>query len=101
MIRTPHGVGAKTKRSPTPCGVRITWSTRRGDRYVQSFFFTEPPVRDGRTLTGGGQRVTAGSDFALTVERGYSSGTEPRLFRARLSFPAATGRPLGVTVCGG
>ncbi len=87
--------------APTPCGVRITWSTRRGDRYEHSFFFTEPPVRQDRTLTGGGQRVTAGSDFSLTVDRGYSSGTEPRLFRARLSFPAASGRPLSVAVCRG
>jgi hypothetical protein len=91
--------GARFVFAPTDCGVRVTWSTRRRDRFEQSFFFTEPPVRQGRTLTAGGQSVTAGADFDLTVSRGYSSGSEPRLFRARLRFGASNGRPLSVTVC--
>ena len=75
------------------------WAARRGDRFEQSVFFTQRPTVAGRTLTGGDQRVTVSERAGVVLQRGYSSGADPKLFRARIRFRASRGRGLSVTVC--
>lgn len=102
-FRTSNGTivrrGARFTFAPTACGVRMSWSTRRGERFEQSVFFTaRPSVRDG-VLTGGGQRVTVGGDASVSLEDGYASGAQPKLVRARIRFGPGRGGSESVTVC--
>ena len=91
--------GGRFTFAPTSCGVRMSWSARRGDRFEQSVFFTARPSVQGRVLSGGGQRVTLGRDASVRLENGYASGSAPRLVRARIQFGPSSGRPESVTVC--
>jgi len=91
--------GARFTFRPTGCGVKMAWGARRGERFEQSVFFTERPKVAGRTLTGGDQRVTVSERAGVALQSGYSSGTDPKLVRARIRFGAGRGRALSVTVC--
>jgi hypothetical protein len=89
--------GVRFRFVPLPCGVRVEWPARRGDRYEYSAF-----VRRGRTAGPAGdavQELAYDPAPAATLERGYSSGTDARLTRVRLRFTARRARTLSVTTC--
>jgi len=87
--------GALLRYEAVDCGVRMTVSTRRGDRVRQSLFFRGRPD----ALDDGRQRVRANRDASVRVRRGYASGADPSLWRARLAYAPAGGSPLRVTIC--
>lgn len=91
--------GGRFTFTPTACGVHMSWSTRRGDRFEQSVFFTVRPSVRGRVLTGGGQQVSVGGDASVRLEDGYASGSAAKLVRARIRFGPSRGGAESVTVC--
>jgi hypothetical protein len=87
--------GARLRYEAVGCGVRMTVSTRRGDRVRQSLFFRSRPddLDDGR------QHVRVNRDASVLLQSGYASGADPALWRARLAYAPAGRRPLRVTIC--
>ncbi len=88
---------------PRPCGVRLSFPAREGDRFEYSVFFpdpeTEPMPRVRPESVGDSERlVEYPPGTRVELEPGYSSATEPRLVRARLTLTAVDDEPLGVTV---
>jgi len=49
-------------------------------------------------VTGGDLRVSCSEPVEVELEDGYSSGTDPRLVRARLRFRAAAEAPVWISV---
>jgi hypothetical protein len=77
--------GVTFRYQPVGCGVRLTVSpTARGDAYDYSAF-----IRPG-------EPAPPGTD---ALERGYASGFDPRLTRARMRLAPRGGDGLSITTC--
>jgi hypothetical protein len=101
--RLPRGrwiSGGETFRfAPVDCGVRATFTRRRGGALEYSVFFRERPAVAGGRLTAPGIAVDASPRAAVRLTGGYASGVDARLTRAVLRFPAGRA-PVQVTICG-
>ena len=74
---------------PLRSGVRITWRARRGERFEYSLFLPAAPVERRGRVVGGGLRVSSSVPLKITrVERGYASGRDSPLVRARTELRA-------------
>ena len=91
--------GARFRFRPTACGVSMSFTTRPGDRFEYSGFFRAPPRASATSVTGDGARLHLGTPAAASTQGGYSSGLDPSLWRARLTFPPATGQPIAISLC--
>lgn len=96
--------GVTFRYEPRPCGVRVVFPARAGDRFEYSAFF---PAAEGRprvapgSVTDGRRVVEFPEGARVALEGGYSSATEPDLVRARIRLPAHESVPLSVTICRG
>ena len=87
------GYGALLRKAtvtikPTPCGVRMTVPSRRGDRYATSVFLPSRPRPrlDGpRAIEGGNLRAGRSGRGHISVGRTYFSASAGRVVRTRLS----------------
>jgi hypothetical protein len=95
--------GVRFRFVPTACGVRLRVASRPGDAFDYSAFFRArpAPARPGSRLSGGGQDLTFSPPASSRLRRGYASGLDPRLVRARLGFAHATGAGLSIATCAG
>jgi hypothetical protein len=91
--------GATWRFAPTACGVTTSWATRPGERYEYSQFFRALPRVAAGSAFGGGSRLGFSTPAGASIEDGYSSGLDPRLWRARLTFPPSTGKPISLSLC--
>ena len=91
--------GDSFRFAPVDCGIRSTFTRRAGGALEYSVFFRDAPRIDGTTLTDGTTAVQASPRPAVALRRGYASGTDARLVRAVLRFPAGRS-PVQVTTCG-
>jgi len=96
--------GVTFRYEPRPCGVRLSFAARTGDRFEYSVFFpgtgaagTMPRV-DPESVSDSERLVEYPPGTRVELEPGYSSATEPHLVRARLLLTAAEDEPLGITV---
>ena len=85
--------------APIACGVSISWPARKGDRYTYSGFFTETPVKDSRSVSGGPQDIRLDVPFSMRTEAGYSSGSDASLTRATLTFKRTRSGTASIDVC--
>jgi hypothetical protein len=82
---------------PVGCGVRLTFPVKAGDRFSYSAFFEAKPSKTARTVFDGDQKVIASRAASVSIERGYSSGSDVDVYRARLRFRMA-GRDGTITI---
>jgi hypothetical protein len=81
---------ANFRYEPSACGVRQTFTGKRGEVYEMSFFFRDRPTKQGRVLSGPRERVTTTVPFSLRIQannhrsRPYASAAFGPLYRARL-----------------
>jgi hypothetical protein len=94
----PLGRRAAIGFQPTRCGVEIAVGGRPGDGWELSWFLPGRPRVEERSLSGGGLEIAFDRSARVSLERGYSSATEPVLTRARARLATGAG-PLTVTVC--
>lgn len=95
--------GATFRYEPRPCGVRLSFPARTGDRFEYSVFFPGtaggPMPRVEPEFVSDSERVVEyPPGTRVELEPGYSSATEPHLVRARLILTAVADEPLGITV---
>jgi hypothetical protein len=86
----------------TACGVELQFAAAPGRTYEYSAFFrgTKSPIRDGGTLVGGSQTVTANpKPDTVHVKKEYGSANDPRLVRARMRFRVPKARTVHVEMC--
>jgi hypothetical protein len=86
----------------TACGVALRFAVRPGLVYEYSAFFrgTKSPKRDGGTLTGADQVVTADpAPETVHIKKSYGSANDPRLVRARMRFRVSKARDVRVEMC--
>jgi hypothetical protein len=83
---------------PSACGVEIALRGRSGDEWELSWFLPGPVRVEERSISGQGREIAFDRPARTSLERGYSSATEPALTRARARLAPAAGR-LAVTVC--
>ena len=94
--------GVRFRFEPIGAGVRLVFPTEPGDRVKFSVFFVDrgplPTVESDRVFDDE-QRVTfvPDAEVAFDAER-YASGTDARLVRANILFPASTGDPVRITI---
>jgi hypothetical protein len=94
--------GVRFRFQPLDSGVRLIFPTEAGDRIKYSVFFREgdrlPRVEADRVFDDE-QLVTFNPDAAVAFDSArYASGTDGRLVRANILFPASTGEPVRITV---
>jgi hypothetical protein len=92
--------GETFRFAPVGCGVRATFTRRRGGGLEYSVFFRQQPTLHEGTLSGGGTAVQASPRPAVTLRGGYASGVDSRLVRAVLRFPPGHAL-VRVTTCDG
>jgi hypothetical protein len=101
--RSPRGPwlsrGETFRFAPVDCGIRATFTRRRGGILEYSVFFRDRPAVSGGRLTAPGIAVDASPQPAVRLSGGYSSGVDARLTRAVLRFPAGRA-PVQITICG-
>jgi hypothetical protein len=94
--------GTTFRFEPAGCGVRFTFPAGGGESLEYSVFLRGDPggvdVLE-TSVADAGQRVDFSEPAQVVLEPGYSSGSDPKLTRARISFAAAGERQLAVTVC--
>jgi hypothetical protein len=94
------GHGLVMRFTPTPCGVRATFPTRPGKRYVFTTYLRGSGVtRTPGQLADGAQRIMFDRGSRVTLHAGYHSGADARLTRAHIAFAPATGDTLTVEFC--
>ena len=89
--------------TPTRCGVAYEFPARAGDRIEFSMFLRDrptPPRVTARGVRDGDARWTFNRPATVKLERGYASGVDPRLVRARATFTGLPTGPVRITVCG-
>ena len=91
--------GETFRFTPVSCGVKATFTRRRGGTLEYSVFFRTRPSISGGQLTSDGIAVQASPRPSVRLKGGYASATDPRLVRAVMRFPASR-RPVSVTICG-
>jgi hypothetical protein len=86
----------------TACGVELRFAAYPGHAYEYSAFFhgSKSPKRDGGTLTGVDQTVTADpKPDTVHIEKSYGSANDPRLVRARMRFQVRAKRTVHIDMC--
>jgi hypothetical protein len=91
--------GVRFTFAPLPCGVRIAWNARAGDRYTYSEFFTREPFETGTRLSDGMHDVHTSSQATVATDEGYSSGANASLTRAVLRFEQQRNGTAAIEVC--
>jgi len=93
--------GVTFRFAPDDGGVRLTFGAHARERFEYSAFFREGAAAlavEDHGVTGGDLRVSCSEPVEVELEDGYSSGTDPRLVRARLRFRAAAEAPVWISV---
>jgi hypothetical protein len=87
----------------TSCGARLGFPVRAGDRYDYSTFFVDdgsPPRLRGAVLADERQRVSFSSaPVRMSLQKGYVSGLDPRLVRARAILTAPRSGVMRIETC--
>ena len=95
--------GVDWKWRATGCGAQLSFPARRGDRYEYSTFFVDDgslPTLRGAVLSDERQRVTfSPAPVRVSRARGYVSGLDPRLVRARTVLRARRSGTMRITTC--
>jgi hypothetical protein len=92
--------GAKFRFEPLSCGgIRLAFTTQPGDTYEYSEFFHSPPRAAGTAIADDSSRLLSSAAGSTSIQDGYASGLDPRLWRARIRFSAPTGHPASFSLC--
>jgi hypothetical protein len=95
--------GVKFRFRPVSCGVRMSFPARRGDRFDYSAFMrgSKRSVTVGRRSVADARHVvTFDAPAKVQLIRGYASGADPALVRARIRFKKQSrARAIAITVC--
>lgn len=92
--------GVTFRFAPDGGGVRLTFRAQARERFEYSAFFREAAAElavEGQGISGGELSVRCSEPVDVELENGYSSGADPRLVRARLSFRAAAEGPVWIS----
>ena len=96
--------GMTFRIQPTKCGATYTFPAQAGDTIEYSMFLPDAkkdqPKVSARGVSGGGARWTFNRPAQIKLERGYASGLDPRLVRARATFANLPAGPVRIAVCG-
>ena len=88
----------------TGCGARLSFPVRAGDRYEYSTFFIDdgsPPSTRGAVVADETQRVTfSQAPLRTSLGRGYVSGLDPRLTRAKSIIMVRRTGAMTIETCG-
>lgn len=92
--------GVVFRFQPDGDGVRLTFPARAGDRFEYSGFFVENdpgPRSDRRSVSDARERLAFSvPQVTAPLQRGYSSGADPRLVRTRSRLTAPRSGPVTV-----
>ena len=92
--------GTRFRFQPLACGgIRLAFTTQPGDLYEYSEFFRSPPRAAGSAIADESSRVTSSAPGRTSIQNGYASGLDPRLWRARIRFSSPTGNPASFSLC--
>lgn len=95
--------GMTYRIAPTKCGATYAFTAQAGDTIEYSIFLrrgeTAPKV-SARGVQDGDARWTFNRPASVKIERGYASGLDPRLLRARATFRDLPAGPVRIAVCG-
>lgn len=87
----------------TSCGAQLSFPVRKGDSYVYSTFFVDDgslPTLRGPVLSDERQRVTfSPAPVRVARTRGFVSGLDPKLTRARTVLEARSNGTMRITTC--
>jgi hypothetical protein len=89
--------------TPTKCGVTYEFPAQAGDTIEYSIFLRDEdkaPRVTARGVSDAGARWTFSRPAQVKLERGYASGLDPQLVRARATFTDLPAGPVRVSVCG-
>ena len=95
--------GMTYRIKPTSCGATYTFPAEAGDTMEYSMFLPDgqdKPKVTARGVSAGGARWTFSRPAQVKLERGYASGLDPRLVRARATFTDLPAGPVRIAVCG-
>jgi hypothetical protein len=94
--------GVTFRWTPVPCGVRLTFPARRGDRIsIGAFLPGASAVVEGAAMVAGPVRVTVDpAPRSMRFTPGYASGSDPAIVRGRASVLVRRTGPVRVTTCG-
>jgi len=90
---------------PTKCGVTYEFPAQAGDTIEYSMFLRDDPDAGAPKVSARGvsdrdARWTFNRPARVKLERGYASGLDPRLVRARATFADLPAGPVRISVCG-
>ena len=94
--------GVRFRFEPVGCGMRMTFPARSGDSLEYSAFMRGTPADvtvAERSVSDAGHVVSFDQSAQVTLEAGYSSGSDPRLVRARIRFAPQADATVGITIC--
>ena len=95
--------GVRWTWQATRCGARLSFPVRSGDRYDYSTFFVDdasPPRLRGSVLADEAQKVSfSGAVVRVSLQKGYVSGLDPRLLRARAILAAPRDGVMRIQTC--
>jgi len=104
--RDPAGVvvrpGELMRVALVGCGVQVQIPAQAGDELEYSVFFRQAPTGGGpgtTSLMDASETVTTSLSANAVIVPGYSSGTDPTLFRARLQYAVPSAQTITVTIC--
>jgi hypothetical protein len=91
--------------TPTKCGVTYEFPAQAGDTIEYSVFLRDDKDQGAPKVTARGvsdrnARWTFNRPARIKLERGYSSGLDPFLVRARATFADLPAGPVRISVCG-
>ena len=91
--------------TPTKCGVTYEFPAEAGDTVEYSIFMRagkddRPPNVSARGVSDADARWTFSRPARVKLERGYASGLDPYLVRARATFSDLPAGPVRIAVCG-
>lgn len=95
--------GMTFRIQPTSCGATYTFPAQAGDTIEYSMFLPDAgkkPRTTARGVAADGVRWTFSRPAQVKLERGYASGLDPRLVRARATFTGLPAGPVRIAVCG-
>jgi hypothetical protein len=86
--------------APTPCGARMSWNARKGDRYTYSGFFAGEPAIEQSSVDDGPQVIEFDQRIDATEQAGYSSASDARLTRVTARFTRSRAGTATIEICG-
>ena len=86
--------------APVACGVRLTFGARAGDTFDFSGFFRGKPRLSGRSVADASQRIVFDQRLeGVSYARGYDSGADVDLTRARTAVRRSRTGTVAIEIC--